>query len=246
MSAIMKLILTDMSAEPQWGEKALLSFNQSGAAVHLSGNEAERLRQIQRAARRLDGQGIKQVALVGGEWDLERRYAFYQGFYNPRAGQSLYLGEMPTAEQQELANIKTKNIVPMALGAVLINTFRAFCLDGDPSVTARTARLRAAGYVPVGGWRNGVRRFVTDTSAPMVQISDDGGLCGVHARARTGQEAEIRQRIAQWFPKAQPVASDDPLQTIWTTGRAPNEGIGILRNPRGRGHNEISVALLRP
>ena len=102
MSAIMKLILTDMSAEPQWGEKALLSFNQSGAAVHLSGNEAERLRQIQRAARRLDGQGIKQVALVGGEWDLERRYAFYQGFYNPRAGQSLYLGEMPTAEQQEL------------------------------------------------------------------------------------------------------------------------------------------------
>ena len=150
------------------------------------------------------------------------------------------------AEQQELANIKIKNIVPLASGAVLMNTFRAVCLDGDPSVTARTARLRAAGYVPVGGWRNGVRRFVTDTAEPMVQISDDGGLCGVHARARTGQEAEIRQRIAQWFPKAQPVATSDPLKTIWTTGRAPNEGIGILRNPRGRGQNEISVALLRP
>ena len=150
------------------------------------------------------------------------------------------------AEQQELANIKIKNIVPLASGAVLMNTFRAVCLDGDPSVTARTARLRAAGYVPVGGWRNGVRRFVTDTAEPMVQISDDGGLCGVHARARTGQEAEIRQRIAQWFPKAQPVATSDPLKTIWTTGRAPNEGIGVLHNPRGRGHNEISVALLRP
>ncbi|MBA4489971.1 hypothetical protein [Paracoccus sp. S1E-3] len=150
------------------------------------------------------------------------------------------------AEQQELANIKTKNIVPLASGATLMSNFRAFCLDGDPSVTARTAQLRAAGYVPVGGWRNGLRSFVTDTSAPMVQISDDGGLCGVHARARTGQEAEIRQRIAQWFPKAQPVATRDSLKTIWTTGRTPTEGIGILRNPRGRGHNEISVALLRP
>ena len=65
MSAIMKLILTDMSAEPQWGEKALLSFHQHGASIHISGNEAECLRLIQRAGRRLDGQGIKQVALVG-------------------------------------------------------------------------------------------------------------------------------------------------------------------------------------
>lgn len=28
-----------------------------------------------------DSQGIKQIALVGSDWDLERRYAFYQGFY---------------------------------------------------------------------------------------------------------------------------------------------------------------------
>ncbi len=102
MSAIMKLFLTDAVAEAQWGEKALLSFNQNGASIHLSGAEGERLRLIQRAARRLDGQGIKQVALVGNDWDLERRYAFYQGFYNPRAGQSLYLGEMPEQEQQDL------------------------------------------------------------------------------------------------------------------------------------------------
>ncbi len=102
MSAIMKLLLTDHTAEAQWGEKALLSFHQHGASIHLSGNEAECLRLIQRAGRRLDGQGIKQVALVGGEWDLERRYAFYQGFYNPKAGQSLYLGEMPAAEQAQL------------------------------------------------------------------------------------------------------------------------------------------------
>ncbi|MGL4205451.1 MAG: aminopeptidase PepB [Aeromonadaceae bacterium] len=102
MSAIMKLLLTDHAADAQWGEKALLSFHQHGASIHLSGDETECLRLIQRAGRRLDSQGIKQVALVGGEWDLERRYAFYQGFYNPKAGQSLYLGEMAAAEQAQL------------------------------------------------------------------------------------------------------------------------------------------------
>ena len=102
MSAIMKVLLTDHPAEAQWGDKAFLSFNQGGAAIHLSGDEAECLRIIQRAGRRLDSQGVKQAALVGSDWDLERRYAFYQGFYNPRAGQSLYLGDMPTAEQGRL------------------------------------------------------------------------------------------------------------------------------------------------
>ena len=54
MSAIMKVLLTDHAAEAQWGDKAFLSFNQGGAAIHLSGDEAECLRIIQRAGRRLD------------------------------------------------------------------------------------------------------------------------------------------------------------------------------------------------
>lgn len=102
MSAIMKIMLSDHAADAQWGEKALISFNQSGTAIHIEGREADCLRLIQRAGRRLDSQGIKQVALVGSDWDLERRYAFYQGFYNPRAGQSLYLGDMAAAEQRQL------------------------------------------------------------------------------------------------------------------------------------------------
>ncbi len=150
------------------------------------------------------------------------------------------------AERQELANIKTKNFVPLSSGATLMATFRTYCLEGDPSAASRTARLRAAGFVPVGGWRDGIRRFATDTGQPMVQISQDGGVCGVHARARTGQDILIRRRIAEWFPDARPVPSTDPLKTIWSTGRAPNEAIGVLRNARGPRQNEISVAVLRP
>ncbi len=103
MSAIMKILLSDHIADAHWGDKALLSYHPPGfASIHLEGEEPNRLRQIQRAARRLDSQGIKQVALCGEEWDLERRYAFYQGFYNPKAGQSLYLGDMPAEEQARL------------------------------------------------------------------------------------------------------------------------------------------------
>lgn len=102
MSAVMKILLSQQPADPQWGEQAPLSFAPTGALIHLGAEQGEWLRQIQRAGRRLDGQGIKQVCLAGEGWDLERRYAFYQGFYHPRGKQSLYLGEMPVAEQAQL------------------------------------------------------------------------------------------------------------------------------------------------
>lgn len=117
-----------------------------------------------------------------------------------------------------MANIKTKNLVPLASGAVLMNTFRAFCLDGDPSVTARTAR----GF----GRRAMCRLAAGGTVCALCHRRRHGpnlwmmAVCAAFTPARTGQGRRCRQRIAQWFPKAQPVASDDPLQTIWTTGRA--------------------------
>ncbi len=149
------------------------------------------------------------------------------------------------AEQQELANIKLKNIVPLSSGSTLAKTFETVCLNGASSVEGRTAQLRAAGFVPVGGWRDGMRSFVIDTSEPMVRMSRDGRVCGVTARARTGQDAEIRKRIATWFPQATPVATSDVTKTIWLTGRASKEAIGITREARGRNENTISVALVR-
>jgi Peptidase. len=102
MTASMAVILVEAPADACWGENALLSFNQGCAFIHLSGAQADWLRLIQRAGRRLDSQGIKQLALTGEEWDLERRYAFCQGFYNPRGGQELDLGDMSEQEQSQL------------------------------------------------------------------------------------------------------------------------------------------------
>ncbi len=102
MTASMDVILVEAPADACWGENALISFNQGMVLVHLTGPASDWLRLIQRAARRLDGQGIKQLSLVGDEWDLERRYAFWQGFYNPRGQQKLDLGVMDEQQQKQL------------------------------------------------------------------------------------------------------------------------------------------------
>ena len=128
MTTSMAVILVEAPADACWGENALISFNQGSAFIHLSGSSSDWLRLIQRAGRRLDAQGIKQLSLVGEEWDPERRYAFCQGFYNPRGGQQLDLGDMSAEEQQqldallettrwirEITNATPENLYPTAL-----------------------------------------------------------------------------------------------------------------------------------
>ncbi|WP_299015767.1 aminopeptidase PepB [uncultured Photobacterium sp.] len=70
-----------LSAEPcagAWGENALLSYREDGAAIHFQGEYP--LRRIQQAARRLQSQGAEQVSLEGNDWNYERQWAFYCGF----------------------------------------------------------------------------------------------------------------------------------------------------------------------
>lgn len=83
MTEAMHLTLSTAPADPRWGEKALLSADERGMTIHLTGDDA--LSDIQRAGRKIDGQGIKQIALVGDAWDLARCWAFWQGYRSPKA-----------------------------------------------------------------------------------------------------------------------------------------------------------------
>lgn len=102
MTATMTVILTETPAAAYWGDGASISFEQSTVFVHLTGAQTDWLRQIQRAGRRLDGQGIKNVALSGDGWDNEKRFAFAQGFYNPRGNQNLDFGAVSDTEKNQL------------------------------------------------------------------------------------------------------------------------------------------------
>jgi len=94
----MTITLSSQAADARWGEKALLSSNESGMTVHLTGADA--LMSIQRAGRKLDGQGIRHVALSGEGWDLEKCWAFWQGFRSPKGQRQV---EWPTLSEADRA-----------------------------------------------------------------------------------------------------------------------------------------------
>ncbi len=98
----MQVQLVQTAAGDPWGEKALLSFSDSGATVHATAATGSPLVAAQRAARRLDGMGVPAVKLSGDGWDLERRWAFWAGYYNPNRDNDLDWGGASEADLREL------------------------------------------------------------------------------------------------------------------------------------------------
>ncbi|GHK57731.1 hypothetical protein KPZU09_74670 [Klebsiella pneumoniae] len=74
MTEAMKITLSTQPADGRWGEKATWSINNDGIALHLNGKDDLGL--IQRAARKIDGMGIKHVALSGEGWNTDRAGPF--------------------------------------------------------------------------------------------------------------------------------------------------------------------------
>ena len=148
------------------------------------------------------------------------------------------------AERQELANTSMLAVVPKTPPQLLLRGFETHCLTPSDTAGARSARLRAAGYVPAGGWRGDSRDFVTGDRRPKVRITRNGRGCAVIARARTGQEAAVQAALPGWFPQAAAVRSTD-RNRIWQTGRSEGEGFAILRSAAGPHQNEIMLALIQ-
>ncbi|MFC6634303.1 aminopeptidase PepB [Microbulbifer taiwanensis] len=107
MTKAMQVQLVETAAAETWGgDKALLSFSDNGATVHATVHATRAtggpLVAAQRAARRLDGMGVAAVQLSGDGWDLERRWAFWAGYFNPRNDNRLDWGTGDAAELEEL------------------------------------------------------------------------------------------------------------------------------------------------
>lgn len=95
----MNITLSTAAADARWGEKAILSTNDSGMTIHLNGNDP--LATIQRAARKIDGQGIRQVTLSGADWDLEKSWAFWQGYRGPKGERSVEWAQLSENDRAE-------------------------------------------------------------------------------------------------------------------------------------------------
>ncbi|MFB6327670.1 aminopeptidase PepB [Pantoea deleyi] len=95
----MNITLSSQPADARWGEKAILSSNDSGMTLHLTGADA--LNTIQRAAHKIDSQGIRHVALTGEGWHLEQCWAFWQGFRGPKGQRQVEWPALGEHEQAE-------------------------------------------------------------------------------------------------------------------------------------------------
>lgn len=102
MTEAMKITLSTQPADARWGEKATYSINNDGITLHLNGKDDLSL--IQRAARKIDGLGIKHVQLDGDGWDTERSWAFWQGYKGPKGTRKVEWATLDEAQRKELDN----------------------------------------------------------------------------------------------------------------------------------------------
>lgn len=100
MTEAMKITISTQPADARWGEKAPYSINNDGITLHLNGTDDLGL--IQRAARKIDGLGIKHVTLAGEGWDIDRSWAFWTGFKGPKGTRKVEWASLDEAGQKEL------------------------------------------------------------------------------------------------------------------------------------------------
>lgn len=139
----MLIHLSTQPASNVWGKNALLSFSNDEGTIHFMQNSDRTL--IQKAARKLRNQGIKEVELTGERWDLENCWAFYQGFYSAKQEYTIefpHLDDDPQAELlariqcgdfvREIINLPSDVITPQKLAeraAQFINEIAAEYAD---------------------------------------------------------------------------------------------------------------------
>ena len=103
MTEAMKITLTTAPADARWGEKAAYSITEEGVALHITDSQ-ECLALIQRAARKLDGLGLKNVELAGDNWDVEKSWAFWMGYRGPKGKRNIAWPALDDDQQRELQN----------------------------------------------------------------------------------------------------------------------------------------------
>ena len=98
----LSILLSEKPAPSKWGKDALLSFSEDAVTIHYQ--PEHRHGAIQRAARKLDNQGIKSVKLSGDNWDLEACWHFWIGYRNAKNNNKVSWAKLNKKDKQELKN----------------------------------------------------------------------------------------------------------------------------------------------
>ncbi|MCS2149635.1 aminopeptidase PepB [Scandinavium manionii] len=160
MTEAMKITLSTQPADARWGEKATYSINNDGITLHLNGKDDAGL--IQRAARKIDGMGIKHVALAGEGWDTERSWAFWAGYKGPKGSRNVDWAALDDAQKSELdnrlaivdwvrdtINASAEDLGPEQLAARAVDLLCRFGCDNVHYRITKGEDLREQGYMGI-------------------------------------------------------------------------------------------------
>jgi PepB aminopeptidase len=156
--SVMPVSISTQPADERWGDKALISSNGDGITVHLS--EKGRAASAQKAGRKLDGQGIKNVKLIGDGWDLELCWAFWQGYRNAKGGQHVDWPKLPEPDCHELnrrlkvidwvrdtINMPAENLSPSQLTNRVVDLMCSVACDAIKYKIIKGDELKQKGYM---------------------------------------------------------------------------------------------------
>mgnify|MGYP000085472230 FL=1 len=162
MTTAMQVRLDTTAAAEHWGKNALLSFSDREACIHATEATGGTLVAVQRAARRLDGMGVTDVALTGDNWDLESRWSFWAGYYNPNRKSTLDWGVGDGSEHKELearraaslwvreiTNGSPENIFPRALAESAADMLQKLAPDAVSYRIVHGDELLEEGYMGI-------------------------------------------------------------------------------------------------
>src|SRR5690554_5842170 len=143
-STVSVFISTQPAEQTAWKASAAAVIGERGAIIYLGTNETDNLRKIQKAGRQLDGMGIQAVELSGKDWDIERQWAFSNGFTDTLSKNKISwahdaekLEQMRTTAAwiRELVNLPPNEIYPESLAQKV--TDKLTTVAGD-SITVKT------------------------------------------------------------------------------------------------------------
>lgn len=156
--AAMPVYLSLQPADARWGEKALMSTNENGMTIHLAENC--KLVTVQKAGRKLDAQGIKNIKLAGESWDLELCWSFWQGFRSPKGKHQVEWLELSEQDRNELnrrlkvidwvrdtINLPAEDLSPTQLTNRVVDLMCSVACDAVSYKIVKGDELREKGYM---------------------------------------------------------------------------------------------------
>lgn len=173
----MQIFLSNQPASPEWGENALISAQtqtaQPAMQIHQKNDKISPPQAIQKAARKLKSQGIKEVSLQGEGWDLEACWAFYQGFVSVKKNQT---ATYPTELQEKIQFPSFEAEIQAELDARIgCSTFvRALINTGADLLTPSLLASTAAQFIQQQAEKYGKAGSVRYEILQMEQLQQQG------------------------------------------------------------------------